>query len=306
MPSRLSLTTGRPTVSEIVTAGGWDENELLRLVAAAEGHFPHPLARAVRRAARRRGLTLPEPEIARYQSGAGVLATVEGRKVLIGDRRLLEDAGVQAPSLDGTSSSVVMIAVDGRYAGRIRLQDRVRGDASRVIDALRGAGVRHMWLATGDRPAAARRVARQLRLDGFTARMMPEDKAEMVRRMRDEGRKVAVVGDGINDAVAMAEADVAIAVAQGADLAQQAADVTLSGDLVELLTAVELSRNAMGLVRENVTLVAVPNAAALALATMGGLPPLAATGVNNGSTLVAGVNGLRPLRYRPSVRNVSS
>ncbi|HEV7677012.1 MAG TPA: heavy metal translocating P-type ATPase [Candidatus Dormibacteraeota bacterium] len=291
-----TLTTGRPSVAGVMAAAGFGEDEILALAAAAEGHLPHPLARAVRRAARRRGLDVPEPEQVRYRSGGGVTALIGGRRVVVGTRALLDDEGVAAPTPERTSSSVVMVAVDGVYAGRIRLQDRVRPDARAVIDDLRTSGVCHVWLATGDRAPAARAVARHLGLDGWTAQMMPEDKVSLVRRLRAEGRRVAVVGDGINDAAAMAEADVGVAVGEGAELAREAADVVLHGEGIEtLVVAVRLARQAMGLVRQNVVITAAPNAAAMGMAVVGALPPLAAAVVNNGSTLVAAANGLRPL-----------
>jgi P-type E1-E2 ATPase len=239
---------------------------------------------------------VPEPDEVRYRPGGGVIADIGGRRVVVGTRSMLEAEGVPAPPPDRTSSAVVLIAVDGAYAGRIRLQDRIRPDARAVVDELRLTGIERLWLATGDRAAAARTVSRQLGLDGWTAQMMPEDKVELVRRLRGEGRRVAVVGDGINDAAAMAEADVGVAVGEGADLAREAADIVLHGEgIAALLEAVRLARQAMSLVRQNVAVTAVPNAAALGMAVAGHLAPLTATVVNNGSTLVAAANGLRPV-----------
>lgn len=301
-----TLTVGHPTVTGIKLLGDLSEVEVLRLAAAAEGHLPHPLARAIRRAARRRGLELPTPITVRYQPGGGVVAVIGAREVMVGDRRMLEAAGVVLGPRATTDSSVVLVAVDGRIAGRIRLRDRVRHDAAATIAQLRQAGIRRVWLATGDHPAAAAAVSRQLGLDGYHAAMMPEDKVALVRRLHAEGARVAVVGDGINDAAAMAEADVGVAVATGAELARDAADVVLgSEDLATLVEAVSLARGAMGLVRQNIALVAVPNAVALGLAMTGSLSPLAATAVNNGSTLLAGVNALRPLRARPARRGLA-
>jgi P-type E1-E2 ATPase len=190
-----------------------------------------------------------------------------------------------------------MVAVDGHFVARIRLRDKLKPGVDAVITALRANGIDHIRLATGDRPSAARAVARHLNLDGFDARMLPDDKVTLVKRLQAEGRRVALVGDGINDAAAMAAANVGIAVSRGAELARATADVALAGeDLMTLITAVRLSREAMALVRQNIGIVAVPNAAALVVATAGGLSPLMATAANNGSTLVAGLNALRPLR----------
>lgn len=298
-----TLTTGQPAVIAVEAAPGWSGDEVLRLAAASEGHLPHPFARAIRRAARRRDLRPPEPRWVRHRCGGGVVAEVEGRTVVVGDRRLLLDEGVACPAVGAAGSSLAAVAVDGRFAAWIRLRDRLRPEAPAVVERLRGLGIRHIVIASGDRPGAVRAVGRQLGADDVRARLMPEDKVRLVRDLRDAGRRVAVVGDGINDAAAMAEAHAGVALSRGADLAREAADVVLAGDdLVVLARAVELSRTTMRLVRQNVALVAAPNAAALGLATLGMMPPLLATAVNNGSTVVAAANGLRPLRSRRTGR----
>ncbi len=299
-----TLTTGRPRVAAVIAANGHNADHILALAAAAEGHLPHPLARAVRRAARRGGLDVPEPDEVRYRAGGGVVASIAGRQVVVGGRGMLEEEGIALPPPDRASSAVVLVAVDGVYAGRLKMQDRVRADARTIIDELRASGIGTLWLATGDRASAARTVARQLGLDGWTAEMMPEDKVTLVRQLSDEGRHVAVVGDGINDAAAMAEADVGIAVGEGADMAREAADVVLHGEGIgSLLEAVRLSRQAMSLVRQNVVLTSVPNAAALGLAVAGLMPPLGAAVLNNGSTLLAAGNGMRPLMGSRTARS---
>ncbi len=290
-----TLTTGNPRVVGVVAEPGFEANAVLRLAASAEGHVPHPLARAIRRAARKQGLELAAPSSVHYVPG-GVRAEIEGRSVLIGDRRLLESRGIAGPAHEAAESSVAFVAVDGKLAARIRLHDTIKATARDAIANLRRLGVRELILATGDHAAAARAVSRQLGLDGYRAHMMPEDKVALVRELRDRGRVVALVGDGINDATAMAAADIGIAVPRGADMAREAADVVLLEDeLNALVRAIGLARSAQGIVRENVGLVAAPNAVGLALAVGGRLTPLAAALVNNGSTLFATGNGLRPL-----------
>jgi P-type E1-E2 ATPase len=251
----------------------------------------------VRKAARRRELQLPQPEEVRYAPGGGVEALVEGRRVLVGDRRLLESRKVKLPELEWEAeSAVVLVAVDGEVVGSLHVRDRVKWSAAGAISRLRRAGIRRLVLATGDRAEVAELVAGGLGLDECVSGVMPEGKAELVDRLRGGGRTVALVGDGMNDASALARADVGVAVASGADLARETADVSLlSDDLSALVSAVELSRQAMGLVRQNIGIVAVPNGAALGAAVAGRLAPLAAAFLNNGSTLVAAANGLRPL-----------
>lgn len=292
-----TLTTGRPTVERVTLHNGLSQAEVIQLAGAAEGHLPHPIARAIRRHARRQGLDMPEPSDVLYHHGGGVEATIEGRHVVVGERRLLESLGIAYPHVMGDDASVVAVAVDGEFSAFIELRDTVRPDALEAVAALRAKGVKTLWLATGDRSAAAATVARRLGLDGYTAQMLPEDKAALVAKMQAEGKSVAVVGDGINDAAAMAEAHVGIAVARGAELARETADVVLAAeDLMLLSKAVGIAHEAMALVNQNIALVGIPNSIALVLATMGLLPPLAATVANNGSTIVAGANALRPLR----------
>ena len=291
-----TLTSGEISVLGVISADSMLPNDVLRWAAAAEGHVPHPIARAIRRAARREGLDLPEPEWLSYRTGGGVEAVVEGRRLLIGDHRLLEAEGVWIPSAHASHSLAVHVAVDGTYAARIRLRDSLKTSAAGAVSRLRRIGVKRLWLASGDHHSSVGAISRQLGLDGYSARLMPEDKVALVRRFREEGHRVAVVGDGINDAPAMAEANVSVAVPRGADLARETADIVLlTEDLDDLITAVTLARSAMGLVRQNIGLVAVPNSVGMLLATAGRLNPLVATMLNNGSTILAGLNGLRPL-----------
>jgi Cu2+-exporting ATPase len=290
-----TLTSADVSVHGIVPADSLGRDTVLRLAAAAEGHLPHPIARAIRRLSRRRGLELPEPEWLRYQRGGGVEAVVDGRRVLVGDLGLLEEAGIEGAPRP-SDFLAVHVAVDGRYAACIRLEDTVRSGAAAAIEQLRDAGMKRLWLASGDRYGAAASVSRRLGLDGCSWRLMPEDKARLVRGLRADGHRVVVVGDGINDAAAMAEANVGVAVPRGADLARETADIVLLTESLDgLPIAVRLARDAMVLVRQNVGLVALPNASGMLLAMGGLLGPLAATALNNGSALLAGMNGLRPL-----------
>ena len=290
-----TLTTGRPTVLEVRLEGDLDRREVLRLAAAAEGHTCHPIAGALRRAAAGDRLDIPAPAHVRYHVGGGVVAHVEGRRVLVGDPQLLDDYDIACPAPRG-ESSVVLVAVDRSLVARIRLRDPVDGSARLAVAELRRMGFDRLVLATGDHPAAAAAVARQLGIRHVAAALSPQDKVEVVRQVRRDGHSVAVVGDGINDAWAMAEANVGVAVPSSTDLTRGTADVLLlDRDLASLPLAIALARDAMGIVGQNIALVAVPNSAGLALAALGGLSPLMAALVNNGSTLLAAANALRPL-----------
>ena len=291
-----TLTSGNPTVVRISTEDGrMSENEALRLAASAEGHLRHPIGRAIRVAAKNRGLRLLQPEWSRFRQG-GLEAKVAGHHVIVGNKRVFDAHGIAVSGYAPSESSVALVAIDGRLAARIRLRDTVKQDARTVIRQLRDSGVTQIVLATGDHPRSARRLANDLGLDAFHGAVTPEEKADLVRQLRSQGRRVAVVGDGINDASAMAAANVGVAVPEGADLARDTAEVVLLGDDLGLLVrALQLSRNAMDIIRQNIGLVGLPNSVGLGLATFGKLTPLTATVVNNGSTLLAGANALRPL-----------
>lgn len=295
-----TLTSGSPSVVRIITEDGMGENETLRLAASAEGHLPHPIGMAIRKAAKHRGLRLVQPEWSRFRQG-GLEAKVAGHHVLVGNKRVFDSHGIAVSGYAPSESSVALVAIDGRLAARIRLRDTVKPDARAVIQQLRDSGISRIVLATGDHPRSARRISAELGLDAFHAAITPEEKADLVRQLRDHGRKVAVVGDGINDAAAMAAANVGVAVPEGADLARETAEVVLlNDDLGVLVRALQLSRNAMDIIRQNIGLVGLPNSVGLGLATFGKLTPLTATVVNNGSTLFAGANALRPLVQPPS------
>ena len=294
-----TLTTGNPVISSMRAEPGFSEEEILRLAASAEGHLQHPIARAIHRAAQRRGLTLAAPDRVSYEIGGGVKAVVDGREILLGAPQLFAKYGISHPASTDAESSLVLLAVDGRLAGRFRLRDKIKDSARELVRDLRALGIKNLVLATGDHPAAARAVSKQLGLDQTFSRLMPEDKIGVVRRLAESGCVVAVVGDGINDAGAMAEARVGIAVPNGSELARETAEIVLlDEDLGALVTAIKLSRQAMVLVHQNIGLVAAPNLVGLALASLGRLTPLTATVVNNGSTLLAASNALRPLRGR--------
>jgi Cu2+-exporting ATPase len=290
-----TLTSGTPSVVGILTEEGFDPNFALGLAASAEGHLPHPIGMAIRRAAQSRGLPLKQPEWSQYRQG-GLEAQIEGHHVLVGNRRMFDEHGIAAARYPAAESSHALVAIDGQFAARIRLRDTLKRTARDVVRELRQSGISRILLATGDQPRTAHRIESELGLDESFGGMTPEEKAQLVRRLRADGRVVAVVGDGINDAAAMAEAQVSIAVPRGADLARETAEVVLlDEDLRLLIRALELSRNAMGIIRQNIGLVALPNSVGLGLATVGRLSPLTATLVNNGSTLLGGANALRPL-----------
>jgi Cu+-exporting ATPase len=276
-----TLTAGRPAVSECVPAGGLTEAELVRLAAGVEQNSEHPLARAVVAAARQQGLPLPLAIRFASVTGGGARGEVDGREVLVGSRSWLADQGVadlaavddRAAALERQGRTVMHVAVDRRLAGIIAVSDPIKDSAAEAIGRLHGMGLRVLML-TGDSERTARTVAEQLGIDEFRAGVKPEGKHALIRSLQAEGRTVAMAGDGINDAPALAEADVGIAMGTGTDAAIESAGVTLvKGDLRGIVKAIELSRGTMRNIRQNLFFALAYNAICVPLAA-GVLYPL--------------------------------
>ncbi len=301
-----TITEGRPEVARIVS-DGLAEDRLLALAAAAEAGSEHPLARAVIDAARSRGI---QPlTAARFAStaGGGIAAEVDGHAVLAGNRAFLERSGVNVPAdaLSGEAMTEIHIARDGVWAGALGLADRVRDEARDVVQALQAAGL-ELILLSGDAEGPARQVAERVGIARVIAGVRPEGKAHVVRTLRAEGRHVAMVGDGVNDAPALAEATVGIAMGGGTDVAAAAADVTLLRDgLQGLVPALGLARRTMGVVRQNLAwafgynVVGIPLAAGALYGATGLLlsPMFASLAMSLSSTLVL-ANSLRLRRMQ--------
>jgi len=278
-----TLTEGRPRLTRMETVAGQDEDTVLRLVAAAEAQSEHPIARAIVEAASERGLTLPQAEQMRAIGGHGLSAQVDGHDLLIGTARLMEREGIAFDTLNETAEDIsdngqspVFIAVDGRLAGLIAVADRVKPTTRAALDALRREGLR-IAMITGDTPATANAIAADLGIDHVEAGVLPTDKRRTVQALRDTHGAVAFVGDGINDAPALAEADIGIAVGTGTDVAIESADVVLmSGDLTGVATARHLSHRTMRNIRQNLFWAFAYNAALIPVAA-GVLYPLTGT-----------------------------
>jgi Cu+-exporting ATPase len=269
-----TLTEGRPQLRSAAGADGTPDDELLRLAASLERQSEHPIARAIVAAASDRGLPLAAAAEFRSVTGQGVTGIVSGRRVAIGnealmasvDARLPDDAQRAARELRDEGASVFFVALDGRYSGRLAVADRVKSSTPEAVRALKAAGLRLVML-TGDHAGTARRIAGELGIDEVIADVRPEQKASTIRSLRAEGRRVAMAGDGINDAPALAAADVGIAMGTGTDVAMESAHVTLvKGDLGAILRARRLSSDAVRNIRQNLFFAFVYNATGVPLA----------------------------------------
>ncbi|MGP2438333.1 heavy metal translocating P-type ATPase [Streptomyces sp. JW3] len=304
-----TLTTGHMTVAEVtVPPGSLDKDQVVRLAGAVEQGSEHPIGRAVVAYARRASAAGPLPDVTDFAAtpGHGVSGRVEGHAVEVGapGDKLPRALAKALTAAEEAAHTPVLVTVDGRAKALIAVGDLLRPDAYRAVDRLRRLGIRPV-LATGDRRAPAAAVAAALRIDEVHARRTPEGKAALVRELREEGARVAVVGDGVNDAAALAAADLGIAMGSGTDVAIGAADLTLArGDIEALVDAVRLARRTLGTIRTNLVWAFGYNAVTVPLAMVGLLDPMvAAAAMSLSSVLVVG-NSLRLRGWEPSPARV--
>jgi len=268
-----TLTEGRPAVTAIVPAPGFSESDLLRLAAAVERVSEHPLALAIVAAASARGLDLPAVADFDSPTGRGAMGTVEGRRVLLGNARFLAEAGIDAAAssaaadeLRQTGATAILAAIDGKFAGTIAIADPVKETTFAALEALRAEGIRVVML-TGDNRTTAQAVATRLGIAEVEAEVLPDQKSAVVERLKREGRVVAMAGDGVNDAPALAAADVGIAMGSGTDVAIESAGITLlKGDLTGIVRARRLSQATMRNIRQNLVFAFIYNAAGVPIA----------------------------------------
>jgi Cu2+-exporting ATPase len=278
---------------------------VLQLAAAAEQGLDHPAARAIASHAAFHSIPIQSCTTWNYVAGQGVVAEIDGQVVHVGSRSWMAEAGVAAILVEGAAlgsdcelASFVYVARDGELLGIVECVDSLRPESGGVLASLRAMN-KGTWLVSGDRGAAVQTAAASLGIDPqhVYAELLPHQKAELVQALRAGGRKVAVVGDGINDAGAMAHADVAVALGSATDLARETADIVLLNDgLRDLVTAMEIARHTMQIVEQNKWIVVAPNVAAIAYGIVTVMNPIAGVVINNGTALVAGLNSMRALR----------
>ena len=268
-----TLTEGRPAVTEILSASGFEDAEILRLAASVERASEHPLALAIVEAAKKRDIAPAEVSDFDSPTGRGALGVVDGRRIILGNARFLADEGIatealaaQADTLRRDGATAIFIGVDGKVAGVFAIADPVKQTTPEALAALKAEGIRVVML-TGDNRRTAEAVAKRLGIDDVEAEVLPDQKSAVVARLRDEGRVVAMAGDGVNDAPALAVADVGIAMGSGTDVAIESAGVTLlKGDLTGIVKARRLSEATMSNIRQNLVFAFIYNAAGVPVA----------------------------------------
>ena len=302
-----TVTAGKPEVTDVLAFDGFEAHEVLRLAAAAEQTSEHPLGQALVAAQRQRQ---PEAPLAvctefRAVAGFGVVALVAGRQVAVGTRQLLLAQQVEEPpfleermtELEEAGKTAMLVALDGRIAGIIAVADAVKPEARQAVQQLNAIGIT-VWMLTGDNPRTARAIAGQAGISQVLARMLPEDKVREVKRLQSEGYIVGMVGDGINDAPALAAADVGMAIGTGTDVAMEAAAVTLMrGDLRSVSEAILLSRATMNNIRQNLFWALIYNVVGIPVAAAGWLSPIIAGAAMAFSSVSVVSNALRLRRY---------
>jgi P-type Cu+ transporter len=310
-----TLTQGQPTVTDVVTHNGFTEAEVLRLAAAAERGSEHPLGEAIVAAGRARDLALEEAHDFAALPGHGIRASVGARPVLIGNRKLMHDADISLGKLDEAAAQLasegktpIFVAVDGHGAGIIAVADTLKPHAQAAVTALHRLGL-EVLMITGDNRRTAEAIGRQLGIDRVLAEVLPEEKATQVKQLQAQGKRVAMVGDGINDAPALAQADIGIAIGTGTDVAMEAADITLiTGDVRGVVAAMQLSRRTMRTIKQNLfwafiyNILGIPIAAGVLYPFFGVLlnPIFAAAAMAMSSVSVVS-NSLRLRWFRPTL-----
>jgi Cu2+-exporting ATPase len=300
-----TLTRGEPFIVDARAIGELPLTTTLSLAAAAEAHQHHPVAVALRRFCASRGIARAEAAVhdERVSIGKGVSAMVDGVRVAVGRRQLLRDEAIDIAAAEplrahhrAIGASSLLVAIDGRLEAVLGYSDEPRAESAAVVAKLRRGGRREVVLMSGDIQRIATALGTRLGLDGVIAELLPEDKAKAVRAMQSRGRVVAMVGDGINDAPALALADIGISLRGSTEVALETADVVLlEGGLARLPRAFELADTAMRRVNRALALVLAPNVVAIVLGALGLMPPAIAAAVNNGSTVLAALWGVAPL-----------
>ena len=314
-----TITEGKPKVTDIIPANGWEKEKLLQIAASAERFSEHPLGEAIVFAAKERNLKLFEVRQFEAISGHGIEAVVDGKKILVGNEKLMQDKGVETgflldiEKLSQQAKTPMFVAINGKFAGIIAVSDLIKPNAKRAIELLHNMGI-EVVMITGDNSKTANAIAQQVGIEKVLANVLPQDKANKVKELQRQGKKIAMVGDGINDAPALAQADVGIAIGSGTDVAAEAADVVLmKNDMLDVVNAILLSKKTIQNIKQNLfwaffyNTLGIPIAAGV-LHIFGGplLNPMIAAFAMALSSVSVVSNALRLKRFKPVKINIKN
>ncbi|MBZ9520469.1 heavy metal translocating P-type ATPase [Bacillus safensis] len=301
-----TVTKGEPSLTDVLAYANWTEDMLLQLAGSAEQQSEHPLARAITDGMKERGLEAVEVEAFQADPGHGIEAKAAGHKLLIGTRKLLQKHHIQyeqieasVTTLEEQGKTAMLVAIDGEVAGIVAVADTIKSSSPQAIARLKEQGI-HVVMMTGDNKLTAEAIAKQAGIDHVIAEVLPEEKAAHIAALQEQGKKVAMVGDGINDAPALATANIGMAVGTGTDVAMEAADITLmTGDLHAIADALEFSRKTMRNIKQNLFWALAYNCIGIPIAAFGFLAPWLAGAAMAFSSVSVVLNALRLQRLKP-------
>ncbi|WP_163144526.1 heavy metal translocating P-type ATPase [Bacillus sp. 22-7] len=306
-----TVTHGKPVLTEVITEGNIEERAFLQLVGSAEKQSEHPLAEAIVKGIKDKGITLFNPQEFEAIPGYGIKAKVEGKDLLVGTRRLMgkydinvHSAKLEMEKLEENGKTAMLVAVDGQYAGIVAVADTIKETSRNAINRLKQLGI-EVIMITGDNKRTAQAIAEEVGIDSAIAEVLPEGKAEEVKKLQNQGKKVAMVGDGINDAPALAVADIGMTIGTGTDVAMEAADITLMrGDLNSIADAILMSKKTIRNIKQNLFWAFAYNTLGIPVAALGFLAPWLAGAAMAFSSVSVVLNALRLQRVKVSEKNV--